>query len=38
LVRVPSGPSNKGWEAAMASVEMATMLARLGDGRPGGAA
>jgi 6,7-dimethyl-8-ribityllumazine synthase len=38
LARVPTGPSNKGWEAAMASVEMATLLARLGDGRPGGPA
>ena len=38
LARVPTGPGNKGWEAAMASVEMATLLARLGDGRPGGPA
>ena len=36
LARVPNGPGNKGWEAAMAGVEMATLLARLGDGRPGG--
>jgi 6,7-dimethyl-8-ribityllumazine synthase len=36
LARVPTGPGNKGWEAAMAGVEMATLLARLGDGRPGG--
>jgi 6,7-dimethyl-8-ribityllumazine synthase len=35
LARVPSGPGNKGWEAAMAAVEMATLLARLGDGRTG---
>ncbi len=34
----PTGPGNKGWEAAMAGVEMATLLARLGDGRPGGPA
>ena len=32
LARVPAGSGNKGWEAAMASVEMATLLARLGDG------
>ena len=38
LARVPTGPSNKGWEAAMAGVEMATLLARLGNGRPGGPA
>jgi 6,7-dimethyl-8-ribityllumazine synthase len=35
LARVAAGPSNKGWEAAMAGIEMATLLARLGDGRVG---
>lgn len=29
LERAGEGPSNKGWEAAMAAVEMATLLARL---------
>jgi 6,7-dimethyl-8-ribityllumazine synthase len=38
LARVPAGPGNKGWEAAMAGVEMATLLARLGDGRAGAGA
>ena len=36
LERAAAGPGNKGWEAAMAGVEMATLLARLGDGCPGG--
>jgi 6,7-dimethyl-8-ribityllumazine synthase len=35
LARVAAGPSNKGWEAAMAGIEMATLLARLADGRVG---
>jgi 6,7-dimethyl-8-ribityllumazine synthase len=29
LERAGDGPSNKGWEAAMAAVEMATLLARM---------
>ena len=29
LERAQPGPTNKGWEAAMAGVEMATLLARL---------
>lgn len=29
LERAQPGPANKGWEAAMATVEMATLLARL---------
>jgi 6,7-dimethyl-8-ribityllumazine synthase len=29
IERVGPGPSNKGWEAAMAAVEMATLLASL---------
>jgi len=33
LERAQPGPANKGWEAAMATVEMATLLARLD--RPG---
>jgi 6,7-dimethyl-8-ribityllumazine synthase len=35
LERAQPGPANKGWEAAMAAIEMATLLARLdraGDG------
>jgi 6,7-dimethyl-8-ribityllumazine synthase len=35
LERAQPGPTNKGWESAMATVEMATLLARLdraGDG------
>ena len=32
LERAVAGPSNKGWEAAMAGVEMATLLAALGAG------
>ncbi len=31
LERTQPGPSNKGWEAAQAGVEMATLLARLDD-------
>lgn len=30
LDRAGSGPSNKGWEAARAAIEMATMFKRLG--------
>lgn len=33
LERAVSGPSNKGYEAAMAAVEMATVVAALGEGR-----
>jgi 6,7-dimethyl-8-ribityllumazine synthase len=29
LERAVDGPSNKGWEAAMAAVEMATLLSRM---------
>ena len=29
LERAQPGPTNKGWEAAMAAVEMATLVARL---------
>ena len=29
LERAGAGPSNKGWEAAMAAVEMATLLSRI---------
>ena len=29
LERAGDGPSNKGWEAAMAAVEMATLLSRI---------
>jgi 6,7-dimethyl-8-ribityllumazine synthase len=29
LARAVDGPSNKGWEAAMAAVEMATLLSRM---------
>jgi 6,7-dimethyl-8-ribityllumazine synthase len=36
LERAQPGPANKGWEAAMATVEMATLLARLD--RPGAGA
>ena len=32
--RAGEGPSNKGWEAAMAAVEMATLLKQLPAGRP----
>ncbi|MGE5360298.1 MAG: 6,7-dimethyl-8-ribityllumazine synthase [Bacteroidales bacterium] len=38
LARAESGPSNKGWEAAAAAVEMATLFRRLGDGRQGAGA
>jgi 6,7-dimethyl-8-ribityllumazine synthase len=30
LERAVEGPSNKGWEAAVAAVEMATLMAQLG--------
>ena len=36
LERAQPGPTNKGWEAAVATVEMATLLARLD--RPGAGA
>jgi 6,7-dimethyl-8-ribityllumazine synthase len=36
LERAQPGPGNKGWEAAQAGVEMATLLARL-DGESSGA-
>ena len=29
--RVPAGPANKGWEAAMAVVELAGIAARYAD-------
>ena len=38
MVRAGEGPSNKGWEAAMAAVEMATLLKRLPASRPRGMA
>jgi 6,7-dimethyl-8-ribityllumazine synthase len=38
LERAQPGPSNKGFEAAQAAVEMATLLARLGDGTAGAGA
>jgi 6,7-dimethyl-8-ribityllumazine synthase len=31
LARAGEGPSNKGWEAAAAAIEMATMIAALND-------
>ncbi len=31
LARAGSGPSNKGWESAVAAVEMARLFRRLGD-------
>lgn len=34
LERAAEGPSNKGWEAATAAVEMATILAQLSPRRP----
>jgi 6,7-dimethyl-8-ribityllumazine synthase len=34
LERAADGPSNKGWEAAMAAVEMATLLQRVVPPRP----
>jgi 6,7-dimethyl-8-ribityllumazine synthase len=34
LERAGDGPSNKGWEAAMAAVEMATLLPRIAPPRP----
>jgi 6,7-dimethyl-8-ribityllumazine synthase len=33
LERAGEGPSNKGWEAAMAAVEMATLLLRIAPAR-----
>jgi len=33
LERAAPGPSNKGYEAAMAAVEMATVVAALAEGR-----
>lgn len=38
LERAQPGPNNKGFEAAQASVEMATLVARLGDGTAGAGA
>lgn len=35
LERAGSGPANKGWEAAMAAVEMATLFKRLGHSSAG---
>ena len=35
LERAGDGPSNKGWEAAAAAIEMAAVVAQLT--RPGGA-
>ena len=35
LERVQPGPANKGYEAAQAAVEMATLLVRLGDATSG---
>jgi 6,7-dimethyl-8-ribityllumazine synthase len=35
LERVPAGPSNKGWEAAMATVEMANLARALRAGAGG---
>jgi 6,7-dimethyl-8-ribityllumazine synthase len=36
LARAGDGPSNKGWEAAAAAVEMATVLSALAAREPGG--
>lgn len=36
LERAVAGPANKGWEAAMAAVEMATLQAKLRRPAPGG--
>jgi len=36
VARAAEGPSNKGWEAAMAAVEMATLLKQLPASRPRG--
>jgi 6,7-dimethyl-8-ribityllumazine synthase len=36
LARAGKGPTNKGFEAAMAAIEMATLFRRLGDGTQGG--
>jgi 6,7-dimethyl-8-ribityllumazine synthase len=38
LERAQAGPSNKGWEAAQAAVEMASIVAQLGGRRPSGRA
>jgi 6,7-dimethyl-8-ribityllumazine synthase len=35
LARAADGPSNKGWEAAQAAVEMATLVRQLGQSPPG---
>jgi len=35
LERAVPGPANKGWEAAMAAVEMATLFARIDEGAGG---
>jgi 6,7-dimethyl-8-ribityllumazine synthase len=35
LERAADGPSNKGWEAARAAVEMATLVRQLGQSPPG---
>jgi 6,7-dimethyl-8-ribityllumazine synthase len=35
LERAADGPANKGWEAARAAVEMATLVRQLGQGPPG---
>jgi 6,7-dimethyl-8-ribityllumazine synthase len=35
LERAQPGPTNKGYEAAQAGIEMATLLARFGDGSRG---
>jgi len=37
LERAGAGPANKGWEAATAAVEMATLVRRLRPAPPGGA-
>ena len=34
LERAAAGPGNKGWEAAMAAVEMATLQQKLRQGAP----
>ena len=34
LERAQPGPSNKGWEAAQAAIEMASVVAQLGGRRP----
>jgi 6,7-dimethyl-8-ribityllumazine synthase len=35
LARAGNGPTNKGWEAAAAAIEMALLFRQLGDGRQG---